>query len=336
MGKEEKVPMLRRKRFNHLAKIRVVGVGNGGITAVNAMVEAGVNSVDYVTVDDSERDLQKTRAEVSIHVAAGDPCRLLRRALAGSDMVFIVGGLGGETGTRLAPMVAAAAREHDALTTAIVTVPFSFEGGRRAQHAQQGIQLLRKHVNTLIAIPNDRLLEMAGGALAFHQTYDLALNIWRESVQGITELVNSPGLVNVDFADVRTVMDVGGPSIIATGIGYGPAGARLAAEQATNSPFLDVTIDGARSVLFNITGGPSLTLQEVRQAAAVIRRRVHPDANIIFGAAVDATLDDEIRMTVIATGCGFSASQLGMTAVRSNDLGRITAEAFTTNPVPVA
>ena len=308
--------MLRRKRFQQLAQIRVVGVGKGGITAVNAMIEAGVQGVDFITVDGNERDLKASRAPVSMCMGSSggasdlaSPQKQLRNALCGSDMVFIVGGLGGATGTRLALAAGRAAREEGTLATAIVTTPFFFEGAVRAQQAQQGIAQLREVTNTLIVIPNDRLLAIAGGALAFHQTYDLALKIWRQSVQGISELVNAPGLVNVDFADVRTIMSDGGPAIIAIGRGRGPDRARIAAEQATNAPYLDVSIDGAKGVLFNLSGGPDMTLHEVRQAAATIRQRADPDVNLIFGAAVDPTLEGELRMTLIATGCGFTPAE---------------------------
>lgn len=303
--------MLRRKRFQQMARVRVVGVGNGGITAVNAMIEARIQNVDFLTVDCSARDLERSRAPLSVLVK--DRARAqavdgeLRPALCGSDMVFIVGGLGGKSGTELASQTAAAARRQGALTTAIVTTPFSFEGAARAQEARHGVEQLRETANTLVVVPNDRLLAMAGGALAFHQTYDLALELWLQSVRGISELINAPGLVNVDFADVRTIMSAGGPSIIAMGSGRGPLRAKRAAERATNSPFLDVTIDGAQGVLFNISGGPDMTLHEVRQAAAVIRERADPDVNLIFGAAVNTALEDEIQITLIATGCGFGA-----------------------------
>lgn len=326
--------MLRRKRFRHLAHIAVVGVGKGGITAVNHMIAAGVTSVDFVTVDSDEVSLAESRAPLSIHLqespaggpddgpacAEGDggsetaPRRegvapgeavSLRQAVSGSDMVFVVGGLGGKTSVQLAPLVAEAARAEGALTTAIVTFPFSFEGRQRAERAWQAIHRLRSYVNTLIVIPNDRLLAMAGGELAFHETYRQALEIWQQSVQGISELVNAPGLVNVDFADVRAIMTTGGASIIATGSARGPHRALKAARQATGSRYLDVTIDGARGVLFNVTGGLDLTLEQVRQAAAVIRERAHPEANIIFGAAIDVAMEGELRITVIATGCGF-------------------------------
>lgn len=329
--------MLRRRRLQNLANIRVVGVGRGGVTAVNHMIAAGVSGVDFVTVDADAEALQASQASISFHVegaAGGTPGAdgdsagaraetsqsLLGDALAGSDMVFLVGGLGGKTGTRLAPLVAAEARRCGALATAIVTFPFSFEGEARARRAQQGIRRLKEHVNTLIVVPNDRLLKLSGGEVAFHETYHLALEIWRQSIQGISELVNAPGLVNVDFADVRAIMAGGGASIIAAGRGSGPHGAREAAQQATRSPYLDVTIDGARGVLFNVTGGLDMSLHEINQAAAIIKERAHPEANIIFGAAVDVALEEEIRITLIATGCGFELPF--METIEDGDPGR--------------
>lgn len=320
--------MLRRKRFRHLAHIGVVGIGKGGITAVNHMIAAGITSVDFVTVDSDQEALAESRAPFTIHLSetpsgeklqeettqlawqapdrqASDECNPLRDAVSGSDMIFVVGGLGGKAGVQLAPLVAQAAQFAGALTTAIVTFPFHFEGKQRAERARQAIRRLRPYVNTLIVIPNDRLLAMAGGELAFHETYHLALEIWKQSILGISELVNAPGLVNVDFADVRSIMTAGGASIIATGAARGPYRAREAARQATRSPYLDVTIDGARGVLFNVTGGLDLTLHHVRHAAAVIRERAHPEANIIFGAAIDVAMEGELRITVVATGCGF-------------------------------
>ncbi|MFW6183366.1 MAG: cell division protein FtsZ [Chloroflexota bacterium] len=316
--------MLRRKRFQHLARISVVGLGSGGITAVNHMLDSGVAGVDFLSVDTDENALRRSLAPVNILIPQTDrrltavfdqsspdvgqetPHRLLGEALSGSDMVFLIGGLGGRTATELAPAAAAVARRQEALTTAIVTFPFSFEGDGRARLARQGIRRLKEHVHTLIVVPNDRLLEMAGGQLAFHETYRLAHNIWRESIQGVSELINAPGLVNVDFADVRAIMSGGGASIIATGKGQGQNRAQQAAREATRSPYLDVTIDGARGILFNISGGLDMGLHEVKQAAAVIRKRADADANIIFGATIDVTLRDEIRITVIATGCGLA------------------------------
>lgn len=313
--------MLRRKRFQQLARIRVVGVGHGGMTAVNAMIAARISGVDYVTVDRCNKDLERSRAALTIfagEAAGGEEAssarRQLRMALRDSDMVFIVGGLGGTTSTWLAPLVAAVAREQGALTTGIFTTPFAFEGVGRANLARRAISLLENAVNTLIVVPNERLLQMAGGSLPFHKTYEMALEIWRQSVQGISDLVNAPGLVNVDFADVRTIMNTGGPSIIAMGRGRGPFRAQRAAEQASNAPYLDLTIDGARGVLFNISGGPSMTLHEVHEAASVIRQRADPDVNLIFGATIDEQLNDEIRMTLVATGCGLSAPDVAREA----------------------
>ncbi len=305
--------MLRRKRLEQCARIRVVGVGDGGITAINAILEEEIRGVEYIAVDNSGRALQRSRAPLNVLVEELDRGQRaqaeLAGALHGSDMVFIVGGMGGKAGTRLACDVAAVAREAGALTTAIVTTPFSFEGAARARVARLGVERLQQIANTLIVIPNDRLLAMAGGSVAFHQTYALALQMWRQSVKGISELVNAPGLVNVDFADVRTIMSGGGPSIIAMGSSRGVQRAVRAAQQAVSCPFLDVTIDGARGVLFNISGGPDMTLHEVRQAAAMIRERADPDVNLIFGAAVDGALGGEIRITLIATGCGFAPAE---------------------------
>jgi cell division protein FtsZ len=314
--------------LHHFAHIRVVGIGSGGITAVNHMVDRGINGVDFITVDVDVESLRASRAPLSIHIGSDgvspllsrsittatelEAERLLQEALLGSDMVFIVGGLGGKTATRLAPRIAALARREEALTTAIMTTPFAFEGKKRARLAEKGVQRLRKEVNTLIVIPNERLLELAGGTLPFHETYRQARDVWYQSIQGINELVNAPGLVNVDFADVRTIMATGGASIIATGRARGGQRATVAAEQATRSPYLDVTIDGARGVLFNVSGGADMTLHEVTDIAALIRGRVHPDANIIFGATIDVALEDEIQVTVIATGCGLSLADTGL------------------------
>lgn len=323
--------MLRRRRFEHLARIRVVGVGDGGITAVNAMIDDEIKGVDYITVDSDPRALKRSRAIVSFAVPAGaqasDGLRELEGALHGSDMVFVVGGLGGKTGTRLAADVAALARAEGALTTAIMTAPFSFEGPLRASAAERGVERLRNAAHTLVVIPNDRLLALAGGTVAFHQTYDLALSIWQQSVRGISELVNAPGLVNVDFADVRTIMSGGGPSIIAMGSSRGANRARRAAQQVVSSPFLDVTIDGAQGVLFNISGGPDMTLHEVRQAAAVIRERSDPDVNLIFGAAVDESLGDELRITLIATGCGFTRPTIDSVLNSTASVGTVVKQA---------
>jgi cell division protein FtsZ len=217
-------------------------------------------------------------------------------------MVFITAGMGGGTGTGAAPIIAKAAREQGALTIGVVTKPFLFEGSKRANAAEQGIENLREHVDTLIVIPNDRLLELTDKRVSLNDSFRMADDVLRQGIQGISELITVPGLINLDFADVKTIMSEGGAALMAVGNGEGDDRARLAAEQAVSSRLLDVTIDGARGILFNITGGSDLSLFEVNQAAAIIRETAHPDANMIFGAVIDESMEDQIRITVIATG----------------------------------
>jgi cell division protein FtsZ len=222
--------------------------------------------------------------------------------LKGSDMVFITAGMGGGTGTGAAPVVAKVAREQGALTIGVVTRPFLFEGTPRSQAAAQGIEQLKQYVDTLIVIPNDRLLELTDKRMSLSDSFTLADDILRQGIQGISELITIPGLINLDFADVKTIMSEGGAALMAVGIGEGEDRARVAAEQAVTSRLLDVTIDGARGILFNVTGGPDMSLYEVNLAASIIRETAHPDANLIFGAVVDESMGDELRITVIATG----------------------------------
>ena len=312
--------MLRERRVRQFARIGVVGVGSGGLTALNHVLSKNVLGVDCIAIDTDPETLRNAAGATAVHVTRRRrslPSSLpessrerLADALSGTDIVFLLAGLGGQTGTELTPLVADVAREQGALAVAAVTLPFSFEGPRRAHVAKRGLANLRERVNTLIAIPNDSLLEMAGGEVAFHETFQLTDDIWYQSIRGIYDLVNVPGLVNVDFADVRTIMSMGGPSIITRGRGQGDDRVEIAAEQATRSPLLDVTIDGARGVLFNITGGADMTLHEVRQAAAVIRERIQPDASFIFGAAVDANRGAEVVVTLVATGCGYALADL--------------------------
>lgn len=322
--------MLRRRQALQVARIRVVGVGGGGVTAVNRMVRSGLYGVDFLTVDADQETLRESVASLRIAIGnaskrtsglvgdaeLGQQAGLRARgafdnALHGSDMVFIVAGLGGGTGSGAAPILAQAAKEQGALVIAIVTYPFTFEGQNRAETAETGIRRLRHWADTLIVIPNDRLLQEANGCIGFHETYRLAHEVWHKSVSGISDLVNRAGLINVDFADVRSIMSEGGAAVIATGLGKGPGRARQAAEQATRSEVLGITIDGARGVLFNISGGPGMGLLEVEEAAAVITERVHPNANVIFGAVLDESLGDEVRITLVATGFGLTrATQL--------------------------
>jgi cell division protein FtsZ len=234
--------------------------------------------------------------------AAEESADELYSALKGSDMVFVTAGMGGGTGTGAAPIVAQIAKESGALTIGVVTRPFTFEGMRRMQSAEAGISQFKEHADTLIAIPNDRLLQIADKRASLQDAFRLADDVLRQGIQGISELITTPGLINLDFADVRAIMSEGGAALMAVGKGAGDERARKAAEDAISSKLLDITIDGARGVLFNVTGGPNMTLFEVNQAAAIIRETAHPDVNMIFGAVIDPNMSDEIRVTVIATG----------------------------------
>ncbi len=317
--------MQRRRRPQQLAKIRVVGVGSGGRTAVNGMLTSGVFGVDFITVDTDLTTQRESKAPLHIRIgkqatadhgtggnaqvgreAALQSNEAIANALHGSDLVFIVAGLGGGTGSGAAPIVAQIARQQDALVIGIVTYPFPFEGDDRLNTAKQGVIWLRNWTDTLIVIPNERLFKLSGGSIGIHETYRLAHEIWRQSIQGISELVNNSGLINVDFADVRSIVAEGGGAIIATGRAKGKDRARQAAEQATHSELLGITIDGAHGILFNISGGADLSLLEVEQAAEIITRRAYRDANVIFGAAINQEMEDEICITVIATGFKFS------------------------------
>jgi cell division protein FtsZ len=294
------------------------------------MIAAGLRDIEFITVDCDANAGRESRAPVHITLdespalpmgTGGDPEKgrlaalesrhLLQAVLHGSDMVFIVAGLGGGTGSGAAPVVAEIAGEAGALVIGMVTYPFRFEGEKRLETARLAIHALRSHSDTLIVIPNERLLQMAQGSIGFHETYRLAHEIWFQSVNGVAQVVNRPGLVNVDFADVRTIVSEGGAAVIATGRAAGPDRARRAAAQATHSDLLGITIDGARGILFNISGGSSMSLQEVEQAAAVITRRADPDALVIFGATVDESLEDELQITVIATGFGVMDPRIG-------------------------
>jgi cell division protein FtsZ len=303
------------------ALIRVVGVGGGGSNAVNRMIEAGIAGVDFIAINTDSQALMSSRARQRLHIgeratrglgAGGDPevgsraaeesVEELHSVLRGSDMVFVTAGMGGGTGTGATPTVAKVARDEGALTIGVVTKPFTFEGAKRAKAAEAGIEQLKEHVDTLIVIPNDRLLETADKRVSLTDSFRMADDILRQGIQGISELITVPGLINLDFADVRTIMSMGGAALMAIGYGDGQDRAQMAAEQALSNRLLDVTIDGARGILFNVTGGPDLSLYEINQAASIIRETAHPDVNLIFGAVVDEEMGDEIRITVIATG----------------------------------
>lgn len=310
-----------------IARIKVIGVGGGGSNAVNRMMDEGIQGVEFIVVNTDAQALTLTNAPTRVRLgekltrglgAGGDPeigrkaaeesADELYNVLKGSDMVFVTAGMGGGTGTGAAPVVAQVAKESGALTIGVVTRPFTFEGMRRMQSAEQGITKLKEHADTLIAIPNDRLLQIADKRASLQDAFRLADDVLHQGIQGISELITIPGLINLDFADVRAIMSEGGAALMAVGKGAGDERAKKAAEDAISSKLLDITIDGARGVLFNVTGGPSMTLFEVNQAAAIIRETAHPDVNLIFGAVIDPNMGDDIRVTVIATGFERSSS----------------------------
>ncbi len=303
------------------ARIKVIGVGGGGSNAVNRMMDEGIQGVEFIAVNTDAQALMLSKASVRVRLgdkltrglgAGGDPevgrkaaeetADELYNVLKGSDMVFVTAGMGGGTGTGAAPIVSQIAKESGALTIGVVTRPFTFEGMRRQQSSEAGINKLKEHADTLIVIPNDRLLQLADKRASLQDSFRMADEVLHQGIQGISELITTPGLINLDFADVRTIMGEGGAALMAVGHGEGDERARKAAEQAISSQLLDITIDGARGVLFNVTGGPNLTLFEVNQAAAIIRETAHPDVNLIFGAVIDPNMGDEVRITVIATG----------------------------------
>ena len=313
--------MNRTPQTESFAKIRVVGVGGGGSNAVNRMIEEGMSGVDFVAVNTDAQALMLSDAPARVRIGdkltrglgvGGDPemgreaaeesVDELYEILEGSDMVFITAGMGGGTGTGASPVIARVAREVDALSIGVVTRPFSWEGSVRSQAAVRGIESLKEQVDTLIVIPNDRLLEITDKRVTLQNAFSLADDVLRQGIQGISELITVPGLINLDFADVRTIMAEGGAALMAVGRASGDDRAIQAAEQAISSQLLDITIDGARGILFNVTGGADLSLYEVNEAASIIKQTAHPDVNLIFGAVVDQELDDEIRITVIATG----------------------------------
>ncbi|NMB67511.1 MAG: cell division protein FtsZ [Chloroflexi bacterium] len=303
------------------ARIKVIGVGGGGCNAVNRMIEEGLSGIEFITVNTDAQALLLSKAPMRVRIgdkstrglgAGGNPemgrkaaeesAEELYEVLKGSDMVFVTSGLGGGTGTGAAPIVAQIAKECGALTIGVVTRPFTFEGSRRQQSAEAGIAKLKEHADTLIVIPNDRLLQIVDKRASLQDAFRTADDVLRQGIQGISELITVPGLINLDFADVRAIMSEGGAALMAVGHANGEDRARIAAEAAISSQLLDITIDGARGILFNVTGGNNLTLFEVNQAAAIIKETAHPDVNLIFGAVLDPNMGDEIRVTVIATG----------------------------------
>lgn len=303
------------------ANIKVMGIGGGGCNAIDRMIEEGLQGVEFVAVNTDAQALLKSRATKRVRIgekltkglgsggnpemgkkAAEESAEDLYEVLKGSDMVFITAGMGGGTGTGATSIVAQIAKEVGALTIGVVTKPFTFEGARRAQCAEAGINMLKEKADTLIVIPNDRLLDIVDKRVNLQNAFKVADDVLRQGVQGISELITVPGLINLDFADVRTIMSEGGAALMAVGTASGEDRATEAAGKAISSQLLDITIDGARGILFNVTGGPEMTLFEVNQAAAIIKETAHPDVNLIFGAVIDPNMKDELRITVIATG----------------------------------
>ena len=304
----------------HSPIIRVVGVGGAGVNAVNRMVEAGVPGVEFMAINTDLQSLQTSLADVTVHLGTGAHRGLgagsnpelgyraafeeqdkIKRLLKGSDMVFVTAGSGGGTGTGAAPVVARLARDVGSLTVGIVTKPFRFEGTRRAQQADQGVDALAAEVDTLIVVPNERLLSVLATNTTMIEAFQVADDVLRQGVQGISELITLPGLINLDFADVRTTMRDAGQALLGIGMGAGDTRAIAAAERAVSSPLLETSVNGARSILLSITGGEDLGLLEVSEAAKVVQEAAHPDANIIFGANIDESLTDQVWVTVIAT-----------------------------------
>jgi cell division protein FtsZ len=312
---------------NYLAIIKVVGVGGGGVNAVNRMIDAGLRGVEFIAVNTDAQALLMSDADVKLDIgrdltrglgagadpdkgrqAAEDHAQDIEDALKGADMVFVTAGEGGGTGTGGAPVVARIARALGALTIGVVTRPFSFEGKRRATQADQGITGLREEVDTLITIPNDKLLQMIDHQIAILDAFKQADQVLMQGVSGITDLITTPGLINLDFADVKAVMSNAGSALMGIGSARGEERARAAAEEAVSSPLLEASIEGAHGVLLSIAGGSDLGLFEVQAAADLIHEAAHEDANIIFGTVIDDALGDEVRVTVIAAG--FEGGQL--------------------------
>ncbi|GAB4248324.1 MAG: cell division protein FtsZ [Thermoleophilia bacterium] len=306
---------------SYLAVIKVVGVGGGGTNAVNRMVDAGLRGVEFIAVNTDAQALLMCDADVKIHIggkitrglgaganpevgrqAAEESRDELREALKGADMVFVTAGKGGGTGTGAAPVIAELARELGALTVGVVTKPFSFEGRKRASQAEMGIEALSKKVDTLIIIPNDRLLQVVEKRTSIIDAFKVADDVLRQGVQGITDLITVPGLINLDFADVRTIMRNAGSALMGIGVASGENRGVEAARAAISSPLLESSIEGATGILLNITGGPEMGLFEVNEAAEIISGAADSEANVIFGAVIDEAMGDQMRVTVIATG----------------------------------
>jgi len=315
--------------IEQIAQIKVIGVGGGGSNAVNRMIDSGVQGVEFITVNTDAQALNRSKATIRLQIgekltrglgagakpeigkkAAEESREVIENALKGADMVFVTAGMGGGTGTGAAPEIAGIARDLGALTVGVVTKPFSFEGKKRLTQAEQGVAELKEKVDTLIVIPNDRLLEIVEKNTPMLEAFREADNVLRQGVQGISDLIAVPGLINLDFADVRTIMTERGSALMGIGTASGDNRAAEAAKKAICSPLLETSINGARGVLMNITGGSNLSLYEVHEAADIVASASDPDVNMIFGAVINEELKDEIMVTVIATGFDNSQSKV--------------------------
>jgi cell division protein FtsZ len=335
----------------YLAVIRVVGVGGAGVNAVNRMIESGIRGVEFLAVNTDAQQLALADAAVKIHIgamlteglgsgsdpevgrkAAEESDATIREALRGSDLVFVAAGEGGGTGTGAAPVVARIARELGALTVGIVTTPFGFEGARRAAQADDGIVKLSRSVDTLVTIPNDRLLTVLDRRTSMVDAFRVADDILRQGVQGVCDLITTPGLINLDFADVRTIMRDAGSALMGIGMASGPSRGREAARRAVTSPLVGHGIQGATGILLSVVGGDSLGLHEAMEIAEIVREAAHHDANIIFGATVDERLGDQVWVTVIATG--FDRARITSEANVENRSPEASADPFEPDPSP--
>jgi cell division protein FtsZ len=333
---------------NYLAVIKVVGIGGGGVNAVNRMIEVGLRGVEFIAINTDAQALLMSDADVKLDIgreltrglgaganpdvgarAADDHSEEIEEVIKGSDMVFVTAGEGGGTGTGGAPVVARIARSLGALTIGVVTRPFAFEGRRRANQAEEGIAALREEVDTLIVIPNDRLLSISDRSVSILDAFKQADQVLLQGVSGITDLITTPGLINLDFADVKSVMSNAGSALMGIGRANGEDRAVVAAEMAVSSPLLEASIDGAHGVLLSISGGSDLGLFEINEAAALVSQAAHAEANIIFGAVIDDALGDEVRVTVIAAG--FDG---GMPKRRDQSQPALRREGAPEHPVP--
>lgn len=351
--------MLIRPQSTNFAKIRVVGVGGAGCNAIGSMIEHGaITGVDFVAINTDAQALLLNKADTKIQIgenvtkglgSGGDPengrlaaeesAEKIKHMLEGSDMVFLTAGMGGGTGTGATPIIASIAKELGALTVVVVTKPFLFEGTRRMVTAEEGIENLKDKADTLIVIPNQRILDVVDRKLSLLDAFKVADSVLTQGVKGISEIITLPGLINVDFADVRTIMSDAGSSLMGIGTGMGENRAQIAARSAVSSPLLEISMDGARGVLFNIVGGNDLTMTEVDEAAKIISNAADPDANIIFGATIDENMKGEIRITVVATGFDQAKQRLQQYVVEQPEPQVVESKAIiddaNQNPQPV-